>query len=253
MILKKKKTLPRIKKKLKLVAILIGQNNLSKIFIKKKEEICQRVGIDFESYFFPTNISFGDLRKEIEKICQKKTTSGVIIQLPLPSKFKKKEQEILDLVPIKKDIDLLSSNNLGKYYLSPIVKAVKFILDKKTKIKGKYVVLIGAGRLTGLPLSSWFLSQGAYVSVLNETTPDLSVFTKKADILISATGQAGLIKKTMIKKDSIVIDIGNSLVNGKIKGDIEYSEKAKYFVPAVGGIGPIMVAYLLENLIEFNS
>ncbi len=237
---------------MKLVAILIGKNPLSELFIKKKGEFCQKKGIDFKSYFFPSSCSFEKIKQKIETIAKNPKNTGIIIQLPLPKKFKKREQEILDLIPEKKDVDLLNSDHFGKYYLSPIVQAVAHLL-KKYSLKGKHVVIIGSGRLTGLPLSLWFLKQGSYISVLNEYTPDLSLFTKKADILISAVGQPNLIKKNMIRKGSIVIDIGNCLVNGKIKGDIEFSEKAKLFIPAVGGVGPYTVKYLLENLKKFNE
>lgn len=234
---------------MKIATILIGKNSLSEIFIKKKKEFCERKGIDFQSYSFPVSISFNDLKKEIQKINKNSKIKGIIIQLPLPKKFKKKEQEILDLISPEKDIDFLTTANFGKYYLSPIVRAVAELL-KKEKIKGKYVVLVGAGKLVGLPLSIWFLKQGAYVSVLNELTPDISAFCKKADILISGVGKPGLIRKQMIKKRAIVIDIGNCLVKKKIKGDIEFSNKAKLFIPAVGGIGPLTIKYLLKNFNE---
>ncbi len=237
---------------MKLVTILIGKDKLSKIFIREKQKACEKKGIDFQSYFFPSSLSFDNLKKEIKKICQKPSVSGIVIQLPLPDKFKKKQQEILDLVPEKKDIDVLSTVNFGRYYLSPIVQATSHLL-RKEKIKRKYVVLIGSGRLTGLPLSLWFLNQGAYISILNEFTPSISEFCKKADILISGVGKPGLVKKEMIKKGAFVIDIGNCLVNGKTKGDIEFSKKAKHFIPAVKGIGPLTVSYLIKNLIKFNE
>lgn len=232
---------------MKLATILIGKNPLSEIFIKEKEKACLKQKIKFQAYFFSSSISFEKLEKEIKKISQKKEITGVIIQLPLPKKFEKKKQEILDLIPQEKDIDFLSSLNLGNYYLSPIVQATARLIEKE-KIKGKYVVLVGAGRLTGIPLSLWFLNQGSHISVLNEYTPNLSQFTKKADILVSATGKPNLIKKEMIKKGAVVIDIGNCLVKGKIRGDIEFTKKAKVFVPAVGGIGPLTIKYLLKNL-----
>ncbi len=247
----------KTKKLKKLGVVLVGENKASQSFIKQKEKACQKAGIGFELFKFSSNIKEEKLKKEVLKISKRKDVSGLIIQLPLPKKIK--EEEVLSLIPKEKDVDALSSDSLGEFYqgnfniLPPTVKAVSFVLKKlKTKVKGKNVVLVGSGKLVGRPLSIWFSGKGATVVLINEFSKDISSFTKKADILISGTGKPNLIKGNMIKKGVILIDFG--FKNGK--GDIDFKsafEKASFISPVPGGMGPLTVAMILENLVDLKN
>lgn len=263
-----KKILDNLKKeirsrrlKLKLAVISVGENPVSQIFINQKEKACQMVGIGFKLFKFPARIKTPELKKGIEKIVKNPDISGVIIQLPLPKKFP--AEEFLNLIPEKKDIDVLSEKSLGKFYqgtlpiLPPTVGGI-FHLSKnyRIKLKGKNVVVVGAGRLVGNPLALWLLQQKATVSVLNEFTKDALSFTKKADILISGVGKPNLIKGRMLKNDIVIIDAGTSIKNGKLVGDVDFksvSEKVSYITPVPGGVGPMTVAYLLKNLVKLSE
>ena len=248
---------------LKLVAILVGKNSASEIFIRQKEKACQKVGINFELIKFSENISFNKLKNEIEKICKNNLNSGIIIQLPLPKKFKDKEQELLNIIPPLKDVDVLSETNLGKFYtgslkiLPPTVNAVFYLFKKyKITLKGKKILIIGSGKLVGFPLSIWLLQKKATISVINEFTKSISYFTKNADIIISGVGKAELIKGYMVKNGVTIIDIGTSFKNKKIIGDADIksvSKKVKFITPTPHGVGPLTVACLIENLIELNK
>jgi len=186
--------------------------------------------------------------------------------LPLPISLN--SQYILDAIPSNKDIDVLSSFSLGKFYTNklkispPVVAAVLKILDQyDIKVKAQQVVLIGSGQLTGKPLLLSLSNQQATVSVINKFTPSLADYTKRADILISGAGQKNIIDYNIIKKGAVVIDAGisiNTLRNGKnvFKGDINpvgIEKKAKIFVPSSGGLGPITVAMVMKNLVELNK
>lgn len=207
-------------------------------------------------------MSFSELKKEIQNICANPENSGVVIQLPLPSHLRVGDQEILDIVPPEKDPDVLSENNLGRFYsgtlsvLPPVVGAI-FHLFKNYKIspKGRNVLLVGTGRLVGFPLAVWLLKEEATVSAINKFTKNMSSFTKKADIIISGVGRPGLIKGAMIKKGAIIIDAGSSSENGRTIGDVDLesaAKKAKYISPVPGGVGPLTVACLFENLVKLN-
>ena len=171
-------------------------------------------------------------------------------------------QEILNLVPFKKDIDVLSENSLGKFsqgalpILPPTVSGISRLLKNyRIKIKGKNIVVVGAGRLVGYPLALWFLQKNATVSVLNKYTKDAVSFIKKADILVSGVGKSNLIRGNMVKRGVVVIDAGTSVEEGKLIGDVnfgEVSKKASYITPVPGGVGPMTVACLLENLVKLN-
>ncbi len=260
---KLKKEIKKKRLKLKIAVILVGENPASEIFVKKKQKACKSVGIDFQLFKFPSKISSSKLKKEIKKIVKNPIVSGVVIQLPLPKNLN--SQEILNLVPLEKDIDVLSEINIGKFYtgtlpiLPPTVKGISRLLrEYKIPIKSKNVVLIGAGRLIGRPSTLWLLKEKATVLVIDKFTKDISFFTKKADIIISGVGKANLITGKMVKKGVVVIDAGTLLERGKgtLVGDIDFktvSKKANYITPVPGGVGPMTVACLLENLVKLNK
>ncbi|OGZ23807.1 MAG: hypothetical protein A3A08_02900 [Candidatus Nealsonbacteria bacterium RIFCSPLOWO2_01_FULL_41_9] len=247
--------------KLKLAVIQIGENQVSSAFIGQKEKACQRVGINFELFNFSPEIGLSDLKSKIKKIAANYLNSGIIIQLPLPKKFI--TEELLNLIPEEKDADVLSGKSLGKFYqgtlsvLPPTVQGILGLLRKyKISLQGKDIVILGAGRLVGFPLALQLLKEKATVSVLNEFSKDTPSFTKKADILISAVGKPNLIKGDMVKKGAIVIDAGNSIEKGRSSGDVDFqsvSGKASYITPVPGGVGPMTVACLLENLVKLNK
>jgi len=266
-----KKEIKNHRLKSRLAVISVGENPISQIFINQKEMACEKIGINFKLFKFPTKIKNSELKKEISGIVKNPANSGVIIQLPLPKKFL--PEEILNLISEEKDIDVLSENSLGKFYqalpsfssknlggqgtlkiLPPTVQGILYLFKNyKIDLKGKNVVIVGAGRLVGFPLAIQLLKEKATVSVLNEFTKDAPSFLKKADILISGVGKPNLIKGNMIKRGVIVIDAGTSVKNGRLVGDVDFQsvfKKASYITPVPGGIGPLTVACLLENLVK---
>ena len=258
---KLKKKIGRSKPYLRLAVIQVGENSVSQIFINQKKKACQKTGINFKLFKFPAKISTLELKKEIEKIAKNPTNSGVIIQLPLPKKFQPAE-EFLNLIPEEKDIDVLSEESLGKFYqgtlkiLPPTVDGILRLLEKyKIELRGKNVVIVGAGRLVGFPLAIQLLKEKATVSVLNEFTRDTPFFTKKADILVSGVGWPNLIRGDLIKRGAVIVDAGTSMKKGKLVGDVDFesvSKKASFLTPVPGGVGPLTVACLLENLVKLN-
>jgi len=247
--------------KLRLAVIQVGENPVSQIFINQKERACRFVGINFKLYQLKENVSSKKLKEEIEKIIKNRINSGIILQLPLTKKFS--PEEFLNLIPKNKDIDVLSEKSLGEFYqgtleiLPPTVNGILHLLEKdKISLKGKNVVIVGAGRLVGNPLALQLLKEKATVSVLNEFSEDSAFFTKKADILISGVGRPNLIKGDMVKKGVVIVDAGCSMKKGKLVGDVDFKsvhKKASYITPVPGGVGPMTVACLIENLVALNS
>ncbi len=257
-----KKEITEKKLKLRLAVILVGGDQISKIFVRQKEITCQKVGIKFSLLKFSGKISSASLKKEIEKINKNPDVAGVIVQLPLPKHLREKDQEILNIIPVRKDADILSEKNLGKFYagnlpiLPPVVDAISRLLHEyKISVKGKDILLVGAGRLVGFPLALWLLKQKATVSVINEFTDDAPDFLKKADIVISGVGKPNLITGQMVKKGVVMIDAGTSIKNRKLVGDIDFKsviKKASFITLVPGGVGPLTVACLLDNLVKLN-
>ncbi len=240
---------------LELGVVLVGNDPVSLSYISQKEKSCLKAGIRFSLHQFPEEIRKEQLITQISSI----SSSGVIVQLPLPSDLD--EQEILDAVSPEKDVDLLTTTSLGRFYsgdfsiLPPTTAAIAHILEE-TPIKGKCAVIVGAGRLVGRPLMNWLISKGATVSVVRSSTPNISYFTKEADIIVSGVGKTGLITGEMVKPGAIVIDAGTSVEGNAIRGDIDIesvSKVASKVSPVPGGVGPITTAFLIVNMITLNK
>lgn len=273
-----KKKIKKSRTRLRLVVVQVGNNPVSEVFINQKRKFCEIVGIDFRLFKFSGKINSQELKKKIKKIVKNPANSGVIIQLPLSSKFL--SEEFLNLIPPRKDIDILSEKNLGKFYqarsrpnfskknlggsgqrtlpiLPPTISGILALLKKyRIELKGKNIVIVGTGRLVGLPLTIQLLKEKATLLVLNEFTKNISSFTRKADILISGVGKPNLIRGSMVKKGVIVIDVGLSKKGKKFIGDVnfkEVSKKANYITPVPGGVGPMTTVFLIENLIKLRK
>ncbi len=237
-------------KKIRLAVILIGNSNASLGFIKQKRYAAKKIGVKFKLYNFDKKISEQALTKKINEIVKNKAATGVLIQLPLPKHIN--EQKILNLVPAIKDVDALSVDN---FLVEPPTASgiMKILKEYGIRIKGKKIVIIGRGKLIGRPLEILMRKIGADLTICDSKTKNLASETLKADILISATGKPNLVKKDMVKRGAAVIDAGFSKINNKIVGDVDYKNvknKTSYITPVPGGVGPVTVAMLMNNLIK---
>ena len=237
--------------------ISVGKDKISEIFLSEKEKACLEVGISFYCHRFSARAKAEEIIKLINRLNSDPGVTGILIQLPLPPQLGE-GATLLDQISSKKDVDCLTSLNFGRFalgiplFLPPLVQAVEEILQGE-KIKGKKITVVGAGRIAGLPISIFFLQKGATVTICQEFTQNLKEQTRKADILVSATGQPKLINGSMVKKGAIVIDVGTSWRGEKIVGDVDrksVEKKAKLITPVPGGIGPLTVAFLLKNTVR---
>ena len=178
------------------------------------------------------------------------------MQLALPEHIDTKA--ILDAVPVEKDIDVLSSKSRERFekgeldITPPVVGAIKEIVEREqVEFGGKNVVVVGKGSLVGGPAALWFKNKGANVTVVDQDTNNITEVTQNADIIVSGAGVPGLITPDMIKEGMVLLDAGTSEQGGKLKGDADpaCAEKASIFTPVPGGIGPITIATLLQNLV----
>lgn len=246
-----------IRKSLRLTAVLVGDNPESIHFLRQKERACREIGIKFRLVRYPITISRERLKNAVKKSARAPNATGIIIQLPLPKRFGD-PGDILDLLPKEKDPDVLGRESFGAFamgserILPPVVGSIKYILARyKIRVRGKNVVVVGAGMLVGKPAAIWFMNQGATVTVLNEWTKNIVQFTRKADILVTGVGKPSLIRANMIRRGAVVFDAGYAVRNGKLVGDVDFknvSRSAKLITSVPGGIGPMTVAMLLKNL-----
>ena len=249
-----KKKVAKLKEKLKLVVVSVGDNPASKVYVKQKEKMALEVGYDFGNLHFDT-ITNKELVREIEKLNKDTKVTGIIVQLPLPDNLDK--NLILNTVSPLKDVDGLTNINLLKLVknedcLLPCTPngVMRLLEYYKVDLIGKRIVIVGRSELVGLPLFHLLLHKNATVTLCHSKTKDLKSYTSEADILIVAVGKKDLITKDMVKKDSIIIDVGINRVDGKLYGDVasDSIEEASLMTPVPGGVGPMTVISLMENV-----
>jgi len=242
---------------LKLVSILVGQNQNSRLYISLKEKIAIRLGIVFEKREFPEDVNVRELIDFIKSKNNDFGVKGIMVQLPLPAAFDNEIVTILREIDSQKDVDCLTPENLGllmmgrPWVLPATVRGIWEILGKaginRKTIIGKNVCILGRSDIVGKPLANLLINLGATVTVCHRQTGDLVKKTKAADILISATGQPDLIRGEMVKKEAVVIDVGSP------RGDVNFrsvASKASFITPVPGGVGPVTVVSLLENFLD---
>ncbi len=241
----------------KLAAILVGDDPASKLYINIKRKTCAEIGIDSVLVNLNMEDTNTKLFTEINNLNNDTTVHGIILQLPLPAKFKPFTLEFIEKIDPLKDVDGLHPTNKGKLfdYNEEIVPAtpkgiITLLEYYKVELKGKHVVIINRSNLVGKPLIFMFLKRNATVTICHTSTLDLESYIKKADILVVAVGQPDFITKDKIKKGVVIIDVGTSRVNGKTRGDVKFEDvfdTCSWITPNPGGVGPMTVSFLLQN------
>ncbi|HHV14590.1 MAG TPA: bifunctional 5,10-methylenetetrahydrofolate dehydrogenase/5,10-methenyltetrahydrofolate cyclohydrolase [Acholeplasmataceae bacterium] len=253
-----KEEVNRLEVKPKLVVILVGDDDASKIYVRNKIKACENVGIATEDYILPKDTREKELVDLIEKLNKNKEVNGILVQLPLPKHLN--EDTIVNTISPNKDVDGLNIINQGKLLnRKPVLvpatpKGIITLLKRYfVEIEGKRVVIVGRSKLVGMPLALLFNHANATVTVCHSYTENLKDITKQADILVSAVGKANFISGDMIKKDAVVVDVGINRQMGHIVGDVNFKEAmevARLVTPVPKGVGPMTIASLLENVLE---
>ena len=240
-----------------LVSIIVGQDGGSISYTKGQKKVSDELGISYKIKIFSENIEEDKLIDEIKKLNKDDTVDGIIIQLPLPKNLN--EEVILDTVDVTKDIDGLTDFNLGRLYkdkksfMPCTARSVLELIKSQVDIKGKEVVVIGRSNIVGKPAAFLLLKENATVTICHSKTVDIESVCRKADILVSAIGRPGFITKDFIKEGAIVIDVGTTMVEGKVKGDVcldEVIEIASMVTPVPGGVGAMTTTMLMKNTCE---
>lgn len=248
-----------LSKPIKLAVILVGNDSASQMYVSKKQSLAKDLGIVCDVYEMATDSTATEVIDKINYLQQDKNLFGLIVQLPLPTNLWSQTRLITNHIRPELDVDCLSHLSLGKtlmnelYFMPPIIGAVREILNEyNIDLEGKHVCLVGRGELIGRPLAAYFLNLPVTLSVCGKSTQDLGNITRQADILISGVGQPNLIDGDMVKKGAVVIDIATTYNQGKVQGDIDFTSvknQASLLTPVPGGVGPITVVKLMENIV----
>ena len=243
----------------KLAVIMVGDDPASKVYVRNKSKVCEDVGIEYKEYLLSSNTKQKELIELIEKLNQDKTINGILLQSPIPANLD--INEAFRTISLQKDVDGFNPVNVGKLVLNQdtFVSCTPYGIMKMFEkynidLTGKNVVILGRSNIVGKPLMHCCLNKNATVTVCHSKTQNLAQKAKEADILISAIGKAQFVTADMVKENAVVIDVGiNRLENGKITGDVDFEnvkEKASYITPVPGGVGPMTIAMLMNNVIK---
>jgi len=249
-----------------LVAILVGDNPASQVYVSSKSKACNEIGMYSKVENLSANISEKELIERINYYNNDNNFHGILVQLPLPKHIN--EQKIIESIIPEKDVDGFHPVNVGNlvigkdtFYPCTPYGIVELLKRYSIEIRGRHVVVVGRSNIVGKPVANMLLQKkegaNAIVTVCHSAAEDLSRYTKDADILIAAIGKENFITADMIKDGAVIIDVGinrvedkNSKKGYKIVGDVKFDEvekKASYITPVPGGIGPMTIAMLLKN------
>lgn len=242
----------------KMVDIQIGENPASDIYIAGKEKAANQVGMDFECIRYSADTDEDEIIKKIKELNNDKSVNGIFIQSPVPNNFD--EIKLMNTVIPEKDVDGLTYLNAGMLLNNKesmisctpngIMQILKFY---KIDVESKNVVIVGRSNLVGKPLMNLFINANATVTLCHSKTKNLDKITKKADILVAAVGKKHFITRDMVKRNSVIIDVGINRVDGKVYGDVDYDgvkDKVKAITPVPGGVGPMTITMLLYNVLK---
>lgn len=243
----------------KLAVIMVGEDPASKVYVRNKSRACEDVGIEYEEYLLDSKITQKELIELIEKLNNDKTVNGILLQSPIPSNLD--INEAFRTISSEKDVDGFNPVNVGKLVLNQDTFVsctpygiMKMFEEYDIDLTGKNVVILGRSNIVGKPLIHCCLNKNATVTSCHSKTQNLAQKAKEADILISAIGKANFVTADMVKDGAVVIDVGiNRLNNGKITGDVDFEsvkEKVSYITPVPGGVGPMTIAMLMNNVIK---
>ena len=243
----------------KLAVIMVGDDKASQVYVKNKSKACNEIGIDFEEFLLPSNTNMEILLNLIEVLNNREDISGILLQSPIPEPLN--IREAFNKISYKKDVDGFHPINVGKLaigeecFVSCTPLGVIKILDEyNIQKKKKNAVIIGRSNIVGKPLSQCLLNRNATITVCHSKTKNLEMICKNADILIAAVGRQKFVTENMVKDGAVVIDVGiNRNEQGKLVGDVDFEnveKKASYITPVPGGVGPMTVAMLMNNVIE---
>lgn len=243
----------------KLAVIMVGNNKASEVYVRNKSKACNEVGIEFEEFLKDENISQKELIDLIEELNNRNDVHGILLQSPIPDHLD--IREAFNKIDARKDVDGFNPINVGKLAIGgncfiscTPYGIIKMLEAYDVEIEGKRAVVIGRSNIVGKPVAQCLLNKNATVTICHSKTKDIAEIVKEADIVIAALGKPKFVTADMIKEGAVVIDVGiNRNDNGKLIGDVDFEnieKKASYITPVPGGVGPMTIAMLMNNVVK---
>lgn len=241
-----------------LAVILVGEDPASQVYVKRKGIACAEVGFLSREYRLPADIKESELLQIIKTLNCDMAIHGILVQLPLPKQIN--PNTVIEAIEPRKDVDGFHPYNMGRLlagnpaHVACTPKGVIELIERSgIAIEGKEAVIVGRSNIVGKPLALLLLARHATVTMCHTKTRQLPEVAKRADILVAAAGRPEMIKADMVKDGAVVIDVGVNRLNGRLVGDVAFSEvaeKASSITPVPGGVGPMTIAMLMKNTLD---
>ena len=242
-----------------LAVVLVGEDPASQVYVRNKAAACEKAGLHSEVIRLEAGITEDELLQVVRKLNADPAIHGILVQLPLPAHMN--SARVIETIAAEKDVDGFHISNAGLLMTGqPLFRPctpygiMKMFESEGVPLWGAEAVVVGASNIVGKPMAMLMLAAGATVTLCNSKTRDLAAHTRRADVLVVATGRPGMVSGDMIKSGATVIDVGiNRLPSGKLVGDVDFDSAvnvAGAITPVPGGVGPMTIAMLLVNTLE---
>jgi len=242
-----------------LAVVLVGADPASSIYVSKKRQSCEAIGLRSLAYDLPAGAALDTLLELIDTLNSDTNVDGILVQLPLPAHMD--TTQVIERIDPHKDVDGFHPYNIGRLaQRMPLLRPctpkgiMTMLVATGLEIKGLNAVVVGASNIVGRPMALELLLAGCTTTVCHRMTRDLAAEVGRAELLVVAAGNPGLVKGEWIREGAIVVDVGiNRLENGKICGDVDFEiarQRAAWITPVPGGVGPMTVATLMQNTLE---
>lgn len=243
----------------KLAVIMVGDNKASEVYVRNKSKACNELGIEFEEFLRDESTTQEELISLIDELNQRKDIHGILLQSPIPEHLD--IREAFNRIDYKKDVDGFHPINVGKLSIGEDsfisctpYGVIKMLEAYNIPIEGKRAVVIGRSNIVGKPLVQCLLNKNATVTICHSKTQNIADVVREADIVIAALGKPKFVTADMVKEGAVVIDVGiNRNEEGKLVGDVDFEnveKKTSYITPVPGGVGPMTIAMLMNNVVK---
>lgn len=242
-----------------LAVVIVGNDPASRVYVNSKKKACEELGIYSEEHALSAEATEAELLALIDALNKKDEVNGILVQLPLPKHIN--EENIINAIDPKKDVDAFHPVNVGKimignYDFVPCTPAgvMELIHESGIEVAGKECVVVGRSNIVGKPQAMLLLHENGTVTICHSRTKNLKEAVSRADIVVAAVGKPNFITGDMIKEGAVVIDVGiNRIAEKKLVGDVDFesaSKKAAAITPVPGGVGPMTIAMLMRNTVK---
>ena len=243
----------------KLAVIMLGEDKASAVYVRNKSKACNELGIEFEEFIKGNETTQKELIDLIDELNKREDIHGILLQSPIPKNLD--IREAFNRIDSKKDVDGFNPINVGKLAIGEDCfisctpyGVIKMLEAYNIEIEGKRAVVIGRSNIVGKPVAQCLLNKNATVTICHSKTRNIAEVVREADIVIAALGKPKFVTEDMIKDGAVVIDVGiNRNSEGKLEGDVDLenvSKKASYITPVPGGVGPMTIAMLMNNVVK---